>query len=209
VSGRSGPVAKLTALDEHGHGLVVRFYWLGDRYGHSIDAVDGSAIRPLLESLEGNSHDNWPASPPLQNISTSSVESDSEHGHVAMLVGAAGTSHWSMCVSARDRCDLSRDANLNQSELIFDVACRLKESPVWLGTSYRAIAGQVAISEKFQQAYVPVDLPACAVTCESGQLQLDTSSDAFPIIRCNASSIAVDSTPTTARWKYVLRLADT
>src|SRR5262245_63134211 len=100
--------AELSAIDVNGVGVQVCFFWQGDRYGHRINALDGMQSRTLLESIEGNSSDVWPASPPFSHVNVSWIASDSEQGHVAMLVGAAGKNHWSMCVAARDSRTHSR-----------------------------------------------------------------------------------------------------
>ncbi|MFM7073965.1 MAG: hypothetical protein ACKO38_19435 [Planctomycetota bacterium] len=82
------------------------------------------AVRSLLESCEGQSGDIWPASPPLQQLL---VESRAEAGQVALLVGMAGRSHWSLSVEPlADRIGFR-----------FDAACRLSGPPEWLGHVWR------------------------------------------------------------------------
>jgi hypothetical protein len=83
-----------------------------------------------------------------------------------MLVGGAGTSHWAMCVSPRDHW-IDRQSLDFQVELVFDVACRFNEAPWWLGSSYRVLAAQTAISETLQVVRVPADRPECVVIPES------------------------------------------
>lgn len=123
--------------------LGLRFVRRGDRLHQSIEwlaaadsqstvsagqsaGVDRSTTRfapCLLESLEGQSGDIWPASPPMQQLL---IESRAEAGHVALLVGMAGRSHWSLSVEPlADRVGFR-----------FDAACRLSGPPEWLGHAW-------------------------------------------------------------------------
>lgn len=124
--------------------LGLRFFRRGDRLHQSIEwlaaadsqstvsagqsaGVDRSTTRfapCLLESLEGQSGDIWPASPPMQQLL---IESRAEAGHVALLVGMAGRSHWSLSVEPlADRVGFR-----------FDAACRLGGPPDWMGHVWR------------------------------------------------------------------------
>ena len=115
--------------------LVAHFFWQHDRYAHRIENADGQAIF----SIEANGQDthfaaisaaaakvfagpsdDWPYSPPLQQLSLEQI-----NGAPAILgVGSAGRGHWSISVEP------------TESGLRFDVACRSKSSPLWLGNSY-------------------------------------------------------------------------
>lgn len=89
-----------------------------------VDRSTTRLARCLLESLEGQSGDIWPGSPPLQQLL---IESRAEAGHVALLVGMAGRSHWSLSVEPlADRIGFR-----------FDAACRLSGPPEWLGHAWR------------------------------------------------------------------------
>jgi hypothetical protein len=103
--------------------MRVAFQRIGDRIGHRIEIFSNDQWLPVLESLEGDAKDDWPKSPPLQTLH---VESRPE-GPVALLVGMAGTSHWSASVAADE----------GQSKLTFDIACRISNEPEWIGTTYR------------------------------------------------------------------------
>jgi hypothetical protein len=202
---RSHSVAELSAVDGYGHRLLVEFYWLGDRYGHSISSVRRGSRRLLLESFEAGDDVFWPSSPPFQNLNECAVRSDSNRGDVTMLVGAAGKSHWAMCVTPRDHW-INQNPLIYQAELFFDVSCRVDDPPNWLGSSYRVLAGQIAISEKRRRARVPANSPSCEVVSEKSSLKLDTCIDAFPIIRCEATDMTAEPPPKTVRWQYAVRL---
>ncbi len=172
MSTEPAPTAELSALDSRGIGMRIRFTWQGDFYGHQIDAIDGPLTRTLLESIEGDQLVDWPPSPPLQHVSVSWIASDTEQGHVAMLVGATSKGHWSMCVSARDRQTYPRNKLANtklyldgiylddepdDAELFFDIACRVNDAPQFLGSTYRVLYQRVSVSESLNCAFVPDD----------------------------------------------------
>jgi hypothetical protein len=119
------PAPVIEALDARGDGLRVTFFWRVDRYAHRIERIEAGSSVPLLESLEGSDLDCWPASPPLQQLS---MESLPDGRAVALLVGMAGSSHWSLTVE-RDPSDAS---------LLFDAACRVKAPAETLGSAYRS-----------------------------------------------------------------------
>ena len=118
------------ALDEHqeivcgGGGLRVAFQWRGDRYQHSLAAVAGDRRQLLLQSREGDEQQVWPASPPLQQLS---LEHRPGGGTVALAVGMAGSSHWSLSVEADPRAAACE----------FDVACRCAQPAAALGSLYQ------------------------------------------------------------------------
>ena len=103
--------------------LRVVFERKGDRYEHRIiySKPDGSS--GILASQEGRPDESWPPSPALQSLN---LETRPDGNQTIMLVGMAGRSHWSMSV----------EADLTQNRLAFDIACRVHEPPVWLGSTY-------------------------------------------------------------------------
>ena len=122
----------LAAIDSAGRGLRVVFAWTGDRWGHAIEWVDGERVTPLLKSVEGSAHDDWPASPALQDLS---LEQLPDGRAVIFLVGKAGSSHWSASVEA-----------INEPpQLIFDIACRHGTAGE-LGSRYAQLANTTAVS---------------------------------------------------------------
>jgi hypothetical protein len=105
-----------------------------DRFQHSISLLEaGGTHWPLLESLEGSPADDWPPSPPLQNLHCESLPDGSR---VALLVGMAGAGHWSASIGPR----------ADENCLVFDVACRAGAFGGQVGTSYRVAAGVVVES---------------------------------------------------------------
>jgi hypothetical protein len=190
--------------------LRVRFFQNGDRYTHAIDLVSVDETRTLLESVEGDDTDVWPPSPPMQHLNVSWIASDTEQRHVAMLVGGAGSSHWSMCVAVSDSEGQPTEKQYGMwgEQLLFEVACRTQKPPVWLGNTYRILAAPAAVSEKLNCACVPVTPPRCLIMTRAIKLQMDTVSGPMPLLRCCAADADVQEfdLPMTVRWRYSLRL---
>ena len=104
------------------------FYKQQDRFAHTLLLEDddrGTILR--WDSVEGSATEDWPPSPPLQQLHQQSAGS----GQVLYLVGMAGRSHWSV----------SCTADPIQGRLEFDVACRTRMLPEQIGTRYQ-LAGQ-------------------------------------------------------------------
>lgn len=221
MNATSKTAAELTAIDANGVGIQVCFFWHGDRFGHQINAIDGPLTRNLLKSVEGNENDKWPASPPLSHVNVSWIASDTEHGHVAMLVGGAGNSHWSMCVAARDSrthtrgepeySDLSldgvkiSDSKSEETELYFDVACRTPDPPEYLGSTYWSAGNRIAVSQQLNCAFVPPNEPGIIFLPQNAELEMRANQSPAPILLCKAADIRRGNLPATFRWRYAIR----
>jgi len=107
-------------------GLRVVFYRSGDRYAHRVETLDAErgTWNAEWESREGPADEPWPPSPALQQLH---VE-DRPTGRVLLLVGMGGRTHWSAAV----------EAAADGRSIEFDVAARVHESPVRLGSEYAA-----------------------------------------------------------------------
>ncbi len=103
-------------------GLRVEFSRQGDRFAHRVLADEGGRWVVLLESIEGSPEDDWPPSPPWQEVH------HQRRGDVqlALAVGRAGSSHWSASF------ELAASGTL-----LVDVACRAAAPPKQLGSRYR------------------------------------------------------------------------
>jgi hypothetical protein len=134
----------------------------------------------------------WPASPPWQELHV-----HEQHGFRAlMLVGRAGTSHWSMAVSADDA----------QRAIVFDVACRLRSTPRFLGTTYALIAPAKAIGEGVEIG--SKDEPARVLV---KPLAIDNGLSAMPDLHQGTLVVRPLQTielPATIRWKYCAYIAE-
>lgn len=112
----------------------VTFVRQGDRRGHVVELLGGAGAAPLrCESIEGDDGEFWPLSPPLKELS---IEARPDGRQVALLVGMAGPSHWSLSIELDPR----------EERLAFDVACRFESEPrLLLGSSY-ALTPELAAS---------------------------------------------------------------
>jgi hypothetical protein len=120
-------------------------------------------------------------------------------------VGAAGKSHWAMTLSLREYW-IGQSTRKFENDVLFDVACRVAEAPEWLGSSYRVLCSPVALSEQLGQARIPADAPECVIIGDKATVKLETSSGPYPIIRCEAPAMSIESFPDTIRWQYSMRL---
>lgn len=103
--------------------LVVQFQWHTDRFVQKI-YIDGQSAG---QSIDGDGQTDWPPSPPLQQLSLEPIDDQL----VVLGVGAAGRGHWS--ISAQPD---------GPSALKFELACRSKDQPAYLGSAYK-LAGTV------------------------------------------------------------------
>ena len=191
-------MTSVAALDDQGLGLRVDFFWRQDRYAHRIVAVAEAGERVLLESVEGTSAEPWPTAPPLQQLS---VEEPSRGAWVGLLVGMAGKSHWSMSVEPLP----------GTRRIAFDVACRLRESPALLGSTYRPAApgnwtsdGPLAMACAGDFLANGVRLVCRLSGCRDEGLTTRVRASEHLRLEPLAESPSV---PGTARWKYVCELA--
>jgi hypothetical protein len=187
------PEPALQVIGRDGRGLRVVFQRQTDRCAHRIEIIDGARSFCLLTSVEGTSDQPWPPSPPLQQLS---IEELSPGNRVALLLGMAGKSHWSASVE----CD---PASLS---LLFDVACRVQQPPLRLGSCYRT---EVPLAEgsldraRFTTAWG-------AVTLQLPPLEnLPSVALALPAnhIAVVYQDLTVARVPSTLRWKYRVTLA--
>jgi hypothetical protein len=151
-----------------GGGLRIVFHRRGDRYGHTIEAIADGRVRAVLKSIEGDAAEPWPASPPFQQLH---FEERPGGKRVALLVGMAGTSHWSASV----------EFDPLEGVAVFDVACRMRAKPEWLGSQY-------ASHEPDEWVRVLLGDPWRAA--DAVGVRALTADDEFPC---------------TMRWKYVVR----
>jgi hypothetical protein len=174
----------LEAIDTDGRGLQVLFFWNGDRYAHRIEVLDGNAASVLMESREGDDGDEWPLSSPLQQLS---IENRPDNRQVALLVGMAGQSHWSASVTA----------DSNERSLLFEMACRTKDSPAKLSNSYHINADMQPIAANDNL----IQWPQVSLSSKLATLQLAASTGA---VQVRARTTEVDGLR-TVQWSYKLR----
>lgn len=137
---------QLEALDPQGFGLRVVFTRHGDRWQHAIERVQEGQGQTALQSIEGDSNDEWPTSPPFQELSQETLP---DGRTVLFLVGRAGTSHWSASV----------ESALDPPSLLFDIACRHSQLPQQLGSAYQSLTSNLKVEATIGQALQTVVTP--------------------------------------------------
>ena len=176
------PMMALESLDPEQRGLRVEFHWQGDRYSHSLFAVDRNDATCFWESVEGiaAAEERYPASPCLSEIH--------QQGDFLFLTGATTSCHWSMSVACQP------------TGLAFEVACRLKAEPTWLGSTYRDNTPQFAASAASRgHAW---QFPAATVRLQHGaDCRVAISS---PSVDIRPTAPPPTAFPTTVQWNYTL-----
>jgi len=156
-SSRLAPPAPRPPLELIVGSSSVVFSWAGDRWTHRIlhRHTDSSTDRRTglvrWKSLEGprtpGDDPRWPASPVLVELSRVALPtSGSARGYAVVGVGLAGRSHFSASITA--------DPELSDT-IRFEIACRLSETPAWLGSIYHAGNQQHEITADAAASAVP------------------------------------------------------
>ena len=179
----------LEVAQRDGRRLRVTFEWRGDRFTHHFDVLEGGQVHRCLVAIEGQDDEPWPASPALQQLS---VEATTPAGGVALLIGMAGRSHWSLSVERESQ----------SASLLFDVAARVQSLPRCLGSRYQAcLPGAVAASQQVSfaigAAVGPLYLRAVSAGQPAPDLVLDGDQVAVAF-----DDLTIARYPTTLRWKY-------
>jgi hypothetical protein len=181
----------LEATDAHGRVVRVQFVWHHDRFAHTVTVIAQDRSIPLLASHEGLSDQPWPPSPPLQSLSIESGAS----GPMALLVGMAGDAHWSLSIAPES----------GATALVFDVACRAKSLPVFLGSRYRTMVEPHESGESMLFPVLDRHLQVSLPQSEAPPAQVQRTGDGFGIV---VDSRHANLLPRTFRWKYRVALVD-
>lgn len=184
------PVQIGMSLD--GRTMRIRFVPCGDRLRHIVEVLVGEKIYTLFESVEGDSTDEWPPSPPLQD---GDITSRDDWTRIALLVGMAGASHWSMSVELAPAGD----------ELCFDAACRHATAPGRLLSSYR-LGYDVSARDEGDRLTLTIGDQAFTLAAEDVEGQTAR-------LACENYDLAVhapesEDASATVQWRYRLTRID-
>ncbi len=176
--------------------LAVVFQRRGDRVEHQVRVnVGGRAEqtaagiedwRVVARSIEGSESQAWPPSPPVQELH---LETQPNHGRVALGVGMAGRSHWSISMAAP-----------RQEEIVCEVACRLHAPAGWLGSRF-TLEPDVASRRRAEGGWQLLHAAG------GGLVELDAVGTSI----CETDELAVvpsemlHGSPATVVWRYVWR----
>lgn len=162
------------------------------------NAQDGSVQDGHVEMSDAH----WPPSPPFQQLH---VE-DHGAGEIAMLVGMAGTSHWSAAVTCTPR------------GFEFDVACRIASSKgntgraertrLWLGSTYQLLGGMPQVAN-CGSALTIRHADLVFVPRQETALELNSSPGVPPhepshMLRLLPMTNAQPGSGVTVRWRYLV-----
>ncbi len=154
--------------------LRILFRKQHDRYAHAIECLVADQWLVVVTSIEGTPDDDWPPSSPLQSLH---IE-QRPNGPVALLVGMAGTSHWSASVEADEATQ----------SIVFDIACRVRGEPVRLGSTYEWRADDDSM----------LALPNLIIDQDTARIENNGSlTSVMPIYDVSAGAVTV-----TVRWRY-------
>jgi len=184
------------SIREDSIGLFVSFVKHKDRFGHVISLVRGDDLTPVFVSKEGNDEEEWPDSPPLQEIHLE----DRNDLTVAMLVGKAGDGHWSVAV----------EPSLTPSELQFSVACRMQDYPRQICSRYGCL-----LDDRIQPVFEPGgpwvwkigEVSLCADVIPTGEYPTPEIPADEHGVEINAS-LDVEPFPKTIQWQYKFWIRD-
>jgi hypothetical protein len=173
--------------------LRISFQRAGDRFGHTIEFVDGGAAHVLFTSLEGTPAEPWPGSPPFQEAH---LEQRAGGRQVVLLVGMAGHSHWSG----------SAEIDPQSDSVVFDIACRMRGRAEWVGSRYE-ILGNKSAADSGQICLTPGSAAGGPTVC----LQLAAGGDPAALLtegsELRVALGAVESAAArTVRWTYTIRV---
>ena len=169
-----------------GQRLRISFPQYDDRLAHTIGVLDGQRLIPVFASHEGTADEQWPASPVFQEIQ---VNGQAGISQVALLVGMAGSSHWSASV----------EVSTTSAKISFDVACRFKSEPTQLISTYRTMTSATIVD--LHEALIDISEHPLCVQNEP----VDGVQSILRVTKCGLCvdvALASSSYPRTIRWKY-------
>jgi hypothetical protein len=165
----------LTVDCGHSLQLVTCFRYLHGRYRHQVELrdTDGALLDHWEDDFDSR-EENWPSAPPIQQLSRETVQGRD----VLLGVGQAGAAHWSISVETIEHDD--------GGSLKFDLACRCRTLPTWLGSTYRSLSSDTSDGPRLSIASsVPRGNSASALC-----------------IPCELSAGDTRKYPTTFQWTY-------
>jgi len=180
----------LNAMNADGIGLQVRFSWRQDRHCHTISLLVDDRPIPVFESVEGSSVEDWPPSPPLQQLSVEELRPETQ---VALLVGMAGKSHWSISIEPVS----------DGAAFVFDVACRSSETAKQLGSGYLLLAAGLTPDGE-HDAIIAVDGRTIQLRCDRDR---ETAAKIKDDPLGTRIEPAVINSGSTTRWRYVIEVS--
>lgn len=176
-----------------GAGVSVIFAPSEDRFIQQIE-VSGVTLQAVDEAA--GFAESWPPSPPLQDVH---LEQRPNGRQLALMIGRAGLSHWSIS------CELDSSSG----EVLFDVACRIKEPIGWLGSTYQLAPG-VSFHGDHREGELRLDKDTLCRLVTEDDCEMEWDPDWGQIIfspqvqAVQSDDSSGTSFPRTIRWRYRL-----
>ena len=190
---------QIDSLTLNGHRLIAKMQFEADRFVTELYLGSQTSTNLILRSEEGSSLDIWSASGPIQELLP---HQDGDKQCLAG-VGRAGKSHWSTVLST------STDEQSAETPYIdFDFACRAKERPEFLGSTYRlntdAVTLDLAENSGSESGSVTFRIRDQCIRClaSRGTVGQDITTGRIVI---SPESLAGEL-PQTVRWQYQFQL---
>ncbi len=187
------PSPGLEVLNESGCGARVEFHWKGDRFFHTLMGIRRNKVHPLLESLEGDAHDQFPPSPCLSQVH--------QQDQTLFFTGATSECHWSASVQP-SKLNLVGESPEPFDVLSFEFACRLKKQSHQMCGAYRILGAakmHIPISGHFAFVMLSDYKEPVAIMIDSENLLF---TDENSILRLSTDSQSPNSFPCTIQWKF-------
>lgn len=180
-----------------GHRLRATLLRAGDRFSHFLELVAtggesfaGDTSLRVADAIDGDPRSDWPPSPPLQQVH---FESRPPAARVALLVGMAGRSHWS----------LSIEPLADQATLLFDAACRIDRTPDLLGHAWHVAESLGDAKVEPLRATWRTDLANLTINVEPAHDGLARTELSVNDRHCAVRVIPMASRfPATIRWRF-------
>jgi hypothetical protein len=122
------------------------------------------------------------------------IDQEGPGGTFLAGVGMAGKNHWSVAIQPLP----------NKAAIDFDYACRVKEQPQWLGSTYTVLSADWHVeSMNCLTLQVGDSIIRCETLTEHSECRL-VESDQLSIV---AKTETAGELPRTIRWKYRFSVA--
>lgn len=173
-----------------GGGLVVRFVWTHDRWGHVVAAESPAEARwASVEHEGGSGEEAAPASPPLVEF----AEVETPAGTAAVAVGRWRGCHFSASILPEP----------DNAGVRFELACRTASPPEPLGSTYLAHVAEGGSPDRAEVAG-----PKLEADSPDGSARVIVSAGkGRQLVRIMPLETPPGDGPRTLRWCYRLALA--
>jgi hypothetical protein len=171
----------------------IDFRFHDDRHGHVILIRLQNEVLEILESVEGTDDDEWPPSPPLQQIHEQELPS----GSVIWGLGMSGSSHWSGSFA------FETDGHSDTRRLHAELALRSDSRNADAVSTYRVIDPKTTVNKTTETSLeVSTQLSALKISVDLERAQLEWIPERR--LLTVRPRVIPESTKVTQSWDYYL-----